>query len=99
MEKYHTSNSQLDSLIGTLRQRIDSLHGEIMSKRGSAVQFENNFNHFRDDLKMAMSFIQTPASLRKEAEKIISKHGTHTGVVKPRLEPEVEQVPLKLSSI
>jgi hypothetical protein len=63
-----------------------------MSKRNAAVLHENTFSHFRNDLKMAMVHVQTPTLLKAEAEKIISKHGTHTGYVKPRLEPEVEQV-------
>jgi cilia- and flagella-associated protein 57 len=91
LEKYHKSNAELDDFIGTLRSRIETMQGEIKSKRQIAIQCENFFSHFRNDLQNAMKLIQIPNQLKSAAEALVAKHGSHSGVMKPRLEPEIEE--------
>lgn len=91
LEKYHKSNAELDEFIGVLRGRIETMQAEIKAKRQAAIQYENFFAHFRNDLQAAMKLIQIPSQLKSAAESLVSKHGSHSGVIKPRLEPEIEE--------
>jgi len=89
LERFHKSNASLDSMIGTVRERIDELQAETRLKRMHAKQQENNIAAFRSDLQLAIAFILDPVALRQAIEQIVRDHGS-SGVVKPRIDADVE---------
>jgi len=89
LEKYHKTNSNLDSLIGDLRTKIDDLQIETKEKRMFAKLQENAIALFRRDVQSAIVHIQTPNLLMEAVQNLFETHGSVANV-KPRVEPEVE---------
>lgn len=89
LERYHKSNSNLDELIGAVRDRINDLHAETKAKRTQAKQQENNIATIRGQLQMAIAFVLDPPQLKKSIEALAKEHGAG-GPIKPRIDPDVE---------
>jgi len=90
LERYHKSNAGLDEMIGTLRQRIDEIQSEIVSKRMRATQLEHLNAGFKGDLQRAVTLILNPDELLEAVSKLVSNYGSQEAM-KPRIDPDVEK--------
>jgi len=90
LDKYHTLNSSLDDMIGSLRARIDELQKVRKRITTKAKMEENAIAAFKGDIQAAVAHILSPPALKQAVEKLIMLHGS-SGPMKPRIDPDVDQ--------
>jgi cilia- and flagella-associated protein 57 len=90
LAKYHQSNSSLDEMIGTLRERIERFHKDIKATRLHCNQQENGIESFRSQVQRAVPEILNPVELRAQVTRLVETHGAQGGM-KPRIDADVEE--------
>jgi hypothetical protein len=74
LERYHTSNAQMDSLIGDLRKKLDERQAQVSAQRSGLKQSRAHALVFKADLHGCVQRIQEPTGLQAAVRGLAEKH-------------------------